>query len=463
MYLTAPAFLFIAFPLFTAIYSLVPRSIKKQALAAFCPLVYMLANIYNPFSLIFIVLTVVAVCLGTKWIDMLRGRRRSIVAAVFVAVLVEIFVSLRVLSALGISPVGYPFGASVWLIAAVSCIIDVKRGDAPPPTAVDAVLYISYFPIMLAGPIVKYRDSLELFRAPEMTLDRLARGAECFMLGFVKIFAVTLPVLDILRSIFNNIEMGFGIFATVEFIVLINIGAYSAFSGYSDMASGVSLIWGIELPKNFARPFTSSSPFEYARSFMSTLYDYLKDYLFLPLVSRKKGKLGRALSFAACFVAASFWLRSSLWMVVFAIICSFVLGAFLLRSERGKRSRGATLAVRIFGYILTPICAAVFWCVAMMPNSMPDLSIFSTAFESFGKPGSISVLGSVSAEKYFFTLLTAIFSLIISDRARKNVLTARDTVVKILCNAILILLFVFAVFFVFPQYPQIAGAGLEIL
>ena len=458
MYLTAPSFLFIAFPIFTAIYALTPKSIKKQALAAFCLLVYMLANINNPFSLIILVLTVGAVYFGTKWIDMLRGRRRGIVAAAFIAVQIGIFVFLRVLSSFGISPVGYPFGASVWLLAAASCIIDVKRGDAPPPTLLDAVIYISYFPVMLVGPIVKYRDSLELFRAPEMSLEKLARGAEYFMLGFVKIFAVTLPLFDILRSSFENIEMGFGLLAIVEFTVIINICVYSAFSGYSDMASGVSLIWGIELQKNFVRPFTSASPFESVRSFMRTLYDYLRDYLFLPIVGRKKGKHRRAVAFAVCFIAASFWLRSSFWMVAFATVCSPLLGALFIRPSGKKGSRGATLAVRILGYILMPVCAALFWSAAIMPNAMPDISFVATFFESFGKPGSIAVLGSVSAEKYIFTLLIAVFALLVSDSESKNETVSRDGVVKIVANAVLLLLFVFAVFFIFPQYPSAAGA-----
>ena len=134
-------------------------------------------------------------------------------------------------------------------------------------------MIISIFAV-LGGTVLGFSLYM-LSRSKVRWLSKLSRGAEYFMLGFVKIFAVTMPVYDILKTIIENIGMGFGIFAIIEFVLLINIGVYSAFSGYSDMACGVSLIWGLELPKNFARPFTQSSPFDFVKGFMSTLYAYL--------------------------------------------------------------------------------------------------------------------------------------------------------------------------------------------
>jgi hypothetical protein len=219
------------------------------------------------------------------------------------------------------------------------------------------------------------------------------------------------------------------------------------------MASGVSLIWGIELPKNFARPFTAASPLEFIKTFMITFYDYISEYLFLPLAGRKKGKLRCALAFVACFVAVGFWFRSSLFMPVFALACSAVLAVFFVRPHT---SRTAPTALRIFGYVLTPILTALFWSIAVMPAGAPDLDLIVKIFESFGRPGSISVLGGVSAEKYIFILLCAVFTILISDGGsddHKKSTSAK----KIISNGILLLIFVCTVFFIFPQYPQVGS------
>ena len=91
-----------------------------------------------------------------------------------------------------------------------------------------------------------------------------------------------------------------------------------------------------------------------------------------------------------------------------------------------------------------------------MPAGAPDLDLIVKIFESFGRPGSISVLGGVSAEKYIFILLCAVFTILISDGGsddHKKSTSAK----KIISNGILLLIFVCTVFFIFPQYPQVGS------
>ena len=91
-----------------------------------------------------------------------------------------------------------------------------------------------------------------------------------------------------------------------------------------------------------------------------------------------------------------------------------------------------------------------------MPSAALDMNAFAAVFAGFGKSGGISILGSVSAEQYVFIVLIAVFTVMISDKStdRENLSPTCNTVLKIISNAVLLSLFVFTVFFVFPQYPQ---------
>ena len=128
MSLISPLFLFVCFPLALIIYSFIPRSANKPAIAAFCLLFYFIANVQNPIAPILLIFTVVAVFFFARIIDSQRGKKRVMTAYICSLLFLLAFIVLRFAEPLEINMSGfaYPFGASVWLFAAISCIFDVE-------------------------------------------------------------------------------------------------------------------------------------------------------------------------------------------------------------------------------------------------------------------------------------------------------------------------------------------------
>ncbi len=456
MSVTSPIFIFLFLPITLAIYSFIPQNAKKYALVAISALVYIIANIKNPFSVILLALTVISVYFLARLIEKQRGKTRVTVTAASVTVIAAVFVTLRLADPLGINVLGveYPFGSSIWLLAAISCLIDVKREDAPPPSIVDAALYISYFPVMVAGPFVKYRESVGLFDRAEVNFDGIAKGAEYFMLGFIKRYAVAAVLGEMLSLMWNNADVGIGIVSLLEYTVIVPFAVYAFFSGYSDMGTGISLMYGVRLPDNFDRPITAISPIDYMRRFMSTICGFANDYIAYAIIGRKNDGFRRFAAYFAVFEFLIFWFSSdptaTIVLLPFAAIIAFFAAVL--------KERVRPLAARIVSGVIVFVCSAFFWGIMLAPNIFSAFGSALSAFADFSNSTSLLLLSGISLQKYLITLVTAVIAVFLLDRAVRvpeiTVPTKKDTVIKVAVNILMLLMFAITVFLYYPQFPQ---------
>ncbi|MEO5937203.1 MAG: MBOAT family protein [Terriglobales bacterium] len=213
--------------------------------------------------------------------------------------------------------IGLPVGISFFIFKTLSYTIDVYRGQlAAERSWWRYALYVSFFPELVAGPIVRASVFLpQLRRSLRFSWRRTAAGAQLVLLGLTKklVIADRLAVLadpvfaD--PAVFSPLTVGLGVFAYA-------LQIYCDFSGYSDMAIGIAKVIGFDLPENFRLPYTATSIADFWRRWHITLSSWLRDYLYIPLGGNRHGTLRTAVSIMITMFLGGLWHGAS-WTFVF--------------------------------------------------------------------------------------------------------------------------------------------------
>ncbi|HEX2131657.1 MAG TPA: MBOAT family protein [Actinophytocola sp.] len=202
-----------------------------------------------------------------------------------------------------------PIGISFYTFHNISYVVDIYRGERPAlRQPVAYATYISMFPQLIAGPIVRYREIADqLPQERTHRLDDIAAGFPRFALGLCKkaIIADSLsPVVDACFATPND-EMTF---ATAWLGALTyTLQLYFDFSGYSDMAIGLARMLGFRLPENFARPYSSVTVTEFWRRWHMSLSRWFRDYVYIPLGGNRQGSAKTYRNLSIIFVLTGFW------------------------------------------------------------------------------------------------------------------------------------------------------------
>ena len=211
----------------------------------------------------------------------------------------------RLLSTLGVSAAGglhllLPVGMSFYVVQAVAYLIDVSRGQTKPePDPVTFALYMAYFPRLLSGPIERARVFLPQLRQPRIVDNAaLSQGATLIVIGIVR----KIVIADTLRQLTpDDIFVVPGQFASIELVLYLVVYAfvlYNDFAGYTNVARGVSALFGIRLSANFDIPYFSRNLTEFWNRWHITFSHWLRDYIYYPtsraLLRRNPSRTNRA-------------------------------------------------------------------------------------------------------------------------------------------------------------------------
>ena len=281
--------------------------------------------------------------------------------------------------------VALPIGVSFFTFQAITYVVDVKRGDAEPASLLDAAIYLSFFPHLVAGPIVRASEFLPQLKEPRDP-HRVAVGAGLTLiaLGLVKkvLIADTLA-REIVDPVFGVPEAYFSpdaILAAVAYAAQI----YCDFSGYTDIAIGLALLLGFIFPQNFNSPYRATGFRDFWRRWHMTLSRFLRDYLYIPLggsrgrgMTRLSGAAKRWFTYRnlmLTMVLGGLW-HGAAWTFVLwgAFHGSMLVTEHALDGRVGRRTpawlRGAATFIAVcFGWILfrSPDLD-VFWRVHRPP------------------------------------------------------------------------------------------------
>lgn len=201
-----------------------------------------------------------------------------------------------------------PIGISFFTFQAISYIVDVYRGDTEcSPKIVNVALYISFFPQLIAGPIVKYREINKQIEERNITWWKVSSGFKRFIYGLAKkvlisnvlgmcvdtIYSYDITVIDIRAAWIGALAYTFQI--------------YYDFSGYSDMAIGLGKMFGFDILENFNYPYLSKSISGFWRRWHISLGSWFREYVYIPLGGNKKGKVRTYVNLAIVFFLTGLW------------------------------------------------------------------------------------------------------------------------------------------------------------
>lgn len=235
------------------------------------------------------------------------NRQRRGIAKIFVGLSVVINLSLLALFKYA-GKYALPIGISFYTFQSMSYTIDVYRGKAKAEkNPINFGAYISLFPQLIAGPIVRYSDIAKQLRQRTVQMERIRYGVVRFACGLGKKVLIANQAGEIFATVTGYHASGMTTLSAWFGILAFMFQIYFDFSGYSDMAIGLMAIFGFEIPENFDHPYESKSITEFWRCWHISLGSWFKEYVYIPLGGSKKG-MGR--TFFNIFVV---WFLTGLW------------------------------------------------------------------------------------------------------------------------------------------------------
>jgi alginate O-acetyltransferase complex protein AlgI len=215
-------------------------------------------------------------------------------------------------SGLPVPDVVLPLGISFYTFQQIAYLVDANAGIAREKSFARYLLFVTFFPQLIAGPIVHHREMLSQFHRPETYRPRLANlllGLGAFSIGLFKKVFIADPLGPQAALAFGPAADGIvPVFADAWFGSLAyTLQLYFDFSGYSDMAVGLGLMFGIRLPFNFMSPFKSASIIEFWRRWHITLSRFLRDYLYIPLGGNRHGLWRRYRNLMIVMLLGGLW------------------------------------------------------------------------------------------------------------------------------------------------------------
>ena len=270
-----------------------------------------------------------------------------------------------------------PVGISFFTFQSLSYTIDVYRRDLKPLTnLLDYIFYVSFFPQLVAGPIVRARDFIPQIRQPLMvTNEMFGQGIFFIISGLFKKAVISDYIsVNFVERIFANPELYSGVenlFGVYGYALQI----YCDFSGYSDMAIGLALLLGFRFPINFNSPYKSDSVTDFWRRWHISLSTWLRDYLYISLGGNRKGKVRTYFNLVITMLLGGLWHGASWNFIVWGGLHGAALALHksfrsLLHRPKHYQSTGIR---KVFGIFIT--FHFVCFCWIFFRNSTFDASI----------------------------------------------------------------------------------------
>ena len=259
--------------------------------------------------------------------------------------------------------IALPLGISFFTFQAMSYVIDVYRGDCRVQKNFGRLLlYISFFPQLIAGPIVKYRDIEEEIRDRSETRELTAKGIRRFGTGLAKKVLISNYVAAIADGIFNSAPGAAGTAGAWIGAIAYTLQIYYDFSGYSDMAIGLGYMFGFHFKENFDHPYIAMSVKDFWRRWHISLSSWFRDYLYIPLGGNRRGRGRTVLNKFIVFACTGIW-HGANWTF---LLWGLYHGTFLMIEEifpkRKNRPASAKVLSHIYLLLVVIIGFVLFRC-----------------------------------------------------------------------------------------------------
>ena len=346
MVFSSNVFLFAYLPIVLLLYYIVPKKLRNPVLLVTSLIFYGWGEpVYLLLMIATILLDYVCGLLIGKFQDQPKAQKAVLIVGVVLNLLslgffkyagffAQQFNAIAFLPDIPVPEVSLPIGISFYVFQSMSYIIDVYRRDAPvqkDPVAFGT--YVTLFPQLIAGPIVRYADVAQQLRHRQENVPDFASGVLLFMAGMGKKMLLANPMGNLCTAMME----GTGTLSAWAGIAAYTLQLYFDFSGYSDMARGLGRMLGFEFLPNFDYPYISRSVTEFWRRWHISLSTWFKEYVYIPLGGNRKGLARQILNIAIVWALTGFWHGASwnflLWGLYYAILLIFekTIGLKLLK------------------------------------------------------------------------------------------------------------------------------------
>lgn len=415
MVFSSPLFIFIFLAITLVLYYIFPKRSYRNCVLLIVSLIF-----YGWGEPMFVVLMVFSILMNYAaglLVDRFRERRGATRAVLIVCIVINLlllavfkyaglFVDtlksiFQFMASVKTPEIPLPIGISFYTFQAMSYVIDVYRAETrvqKNPAYFGA--YVSLFPQLIAGPIVRYRDVAEQIDNRKETLDMFVSGIKQFTAGLAK----KVLIANQLAALWDVLKTGSatnGVLGSWVGIIAFSLQIYFDFSGYSDMAIGLGKMFGFEFLKNFDYPYISKSISEFWRRWHISLGTWFKEYVYIPLGGNRK-KLPRSLiNLFIVWGLTGFWHGASwnflLWGLYFGIL--IILEKLFLGKWLEKLPKALS---NLYMLILVVLGWALFDF-----TDMRELGPFLASLFTFGKAGFVSHSTLVYIVAYLPVLIVA--------------------------------------------------------
>ena len=255
-----------------------------------------------------------------------------------------------------------PLGISFFTFQQIAYLIDCRKGLAREHSFTHYALIVSFFPQLIAGPIVRYDEIMPQFsrlRTFGLSYRNLAMGLTLLTLGLFKKLVIADTFSPWVAAVFDSGDK-LTLFEGWCGALCYTFQIYFDFSGYSDMALGLGRLFNIELPINFDSPYKATSIIDFWRRWHISLSSFLKDYLYFPLGGSRKGKMRRYANLMATMLLGGLWHGASWNFVVWGGLHGLYLSVNHGLRAAGSQKLPASLRA-VVGWLLTSLAVVVGW------------------------------------------------------------------------------------------------------
>ena len=334
MLFSSNVFLYFYLPIVMALYYLSPRKIRNLVLFVVSLVFY---GWGEPVYVLLMVATILLNYLFGGWVYLrkLKGKNAKWVLAAGVAANLLILgyfkyatffmenlqAILPFLRSVTIPQVTLPIGISFYVFQSMSYIIDVYRDDAPvQKNPITFGTYVTLFPQLIAGPIVRYADVAEQLSTRRENVTQFASGIRLFIIGLAK----KVLLANQMGLLWDNLQTQPGTLAAWVGIAAYSLQLYFDFSGYSDMAIGLGRMMGFEFLINFNYPYIAKSVTDFWRRWHISLSTWFKEYVYIPLGGNRKGLPRQIINLLIVWGLTGFWHGASwnflLWGLYYGLL-----------------------------------------------------------------------------------------------------------------------------------------------
>lgn len=320
--------------------------------------------------------------------------------------------ALKIFPLIEHSKIHLPVGISFFTFQAISYLIDIKRKEIKPSNFGDFALYLSFFPQLVAGPIVRYKEIQNQIFKRTVTKEDFKIGIKRFISGLTKKVIIADTLSYTVDGIFalNTSELSSAI--CILGAVCYTFQIFFDFSGYSDMAIGLGRMFGFKFPENFNYPYISKSIREFWRRWHMTLSGWFRDYLYIPFGGSRCNTFRTVFNIMTVFALTGLWHGASWNFIIWGILNgTLIVFEKLFHIEK---------LPKILGHIYFITAVIICWIIFRSENLHYGLSYIKTMF-GFDFTNSNGVIYYFNRELIFTLLIALLFSVPFVKRIEKYI------------------------------------------